>query len=99
MTTIDNNIARAKACGATAYCVLSALEMTPSQLDAYTAQSIADAQQNDAADAALYRWLRDEKNWSEDGITPIIANGEDTIYGDHLDQAIRAATAAQGEVK
>jgi hypothetical protein len=42
-------------------------------------------------DAERYRWLRDSSNWSEDGICPIVASGEDTIYGEHLDQSIDAA--------
>ena len=44
-------------------------------------------------DAERYQWLRDEKNWNEDGITPIIGNGEDTIYGEALDNAIDTAIA------
>jgi hypothetical protein len=39
-------------------------------------------------DAERYRWLRDSSNWSEDGLCPIVANGEDTIYGKYLDRSI-----------
>ena len=38
---------------------------------AHCAERIKELEKNDAR----YRWLRDSSNWSEDGITPIIANG------------------------
>ena len=50
MNTTDDNIARAKACGASIN-VMGAVVMYPSELNTYTAQSIADAQQSDAVDA------------------------------------------------
>lgn len=52
------------------------------------------ARPQEVADAERYRWLRDANNWDEDGICPITANGEDTIYGEHLDKAIDAARRA-----
>lgn len=51
----------------------------------------------DAKDAERYRWLRDSRNWREDGLCPIVANGEDTIYGEHLDKSIDDAIAASGK--
>lgn len=44
-------------------------------------------------DAERYRWLRDERNWSESGPCPVVATCEETIYGVRLDRAIDAARA------
>lgn len=44
--------------------------------------------------AARYEWLRDERNWSESGPTPVVATCESTLYGTALDAAIDAARAA-----
>jgi hypothetical protein len=51
------------------------------------------------ADAERYRWLRNADNWTEDGLVVCNGGGEDTCYGDFLDQSIDTAIAQQKETK
>ena len=104
MTTTDDNIARAKACGAIIFHAFGTgivtYRLTGDQLDAYTAQSIADAQQSgDAVDAQKHNVLFDTlkniadanpRNWDAP------CNDTASFYAWAQSRA-RAAIAAQGE--
>lgn len=50
-------------------------------------------------DAERYQWLRNENNWEEEGLCPIVANGEDTCYGGALDHAIDSRNKNRGEAR
>lgn len=104
MTTTDDNIARAKACGATHFHMTgggSKFSITLDQLNAYTAQSIADAQriaQHKADEVVILKLQLAEvyKRLSEDGVVrPCIEVRLGTWFFKRYDEAM----SAQGEVK
>lgn len=56
--------------------------------------SVPEEPTEEAKDAARYRWLRDAKNWTEEGLVVCNSGGEDVCYGDNLDFAIDAQIRA-----